>query len=438
MRRNLIKIMAGLSIMVGGIIALPLGASAVHREERVRVWHNRIDDVMITKIVPGEPRIEITYNDTNPIYSDNDSWPRMVNIGYGDFTDRDLYLVNKSFDYYSPRRNNQMKVAYFQAEEYVPPRWNDGVTITVSGVPRIYKNADLLTGAEGRLVYVVTFTNSERLLGRVDYTRCINSSVFISGEATECWMEEIGDGKVQYQPYTSSGVRVEIPPEEDAVLTAATESWIPEYGWPDLEPEPEPEEPEPEPEEPEPEPEEPEEPEESEPEESAPEELGPAEPEPEIEDPVSEKPEPESEEPESESDEPESEPEESKIILAGVKEQGDGNNLGGTGEEYEIVMTEADKVESDLANNSVVTDKAGGQEVTRNDTVNGLKIQEVVAEVKSDDVEVPELGQKTDKKPSIALSIALIVGVGAALVAVWWFLLFGKHKSNKERKEGKE
>lgn len=384
MRRNLIKIMAGLSIMVGGITALPLGASAVHREERVRVWHNRIDDVMITKIVPGEPRIEITYNDTNPIYSDNDSWPRMVNIGYGDFTDRDLYLANKSFDYYSPRRNNQMKVAYFQAEEYVPPRWNDGVTITVSGVPRIYKNADLLTGAEGRLVYVVTFTNSERLLGRVDYTRCINSSVFISGEATECWMEEIGDGKVQYQPYTSSGVRVEIPPEEDAVLTVATESWIPEYGWPDLEPEPEPEE------------------------------------------------------PESEPDEPESEPEESKIILAGVKEQRNGNNLGGTGEEHEIVMTEADKVESDLANNSVVTDKAGGQEVTRNDTVNGLKMQEVVAEVKSDDVEVPELGQKTDKKSSIALSIALIVGVGAALVAVWWFLLFGKHKSNKERKEGKE
>ena len=52
-------------------------------------------------------------------------------------------------------------------------------------------------------------------------------------------------------------------------------------------------------------------------------------------------------------------------------------------------------------------------------------------------IEVPELGQETDKKSGIIVSLALIIGVGAALLAAWWFLFFGKHKS-KEREEEKE
>ena len=453
MRRNLIIIAGALSLITGGIIIAPQDTSAIHAEERARVWPNLMDEVMITKIVPSEPRLELTYNNIDPIYSANDGWPRLVTIGYGNVTDMDLYRMPflKFNQYNTTNHATLTNVAYFQAEEFIKPKWTDGATITVKTYA-INRAADLVDGSEGRISYKVTFAGSEQvLLGRADYSRCINSTAFRTGVATECWMEEIGDGRVQYQPYTSAGVRVEISPEEDAILTSAENAWIPEYGWPDLEPEPEPEpepivEPEPEPEpivEPEPEP-------------------GPVvEPEPEPEPIVEPEPEPIVEpEPEPEpilEPEPVVEPEpekkdEPEVILAGVKEQrsddGLGGNLGGEEPEREVVMTEQIETTggttdengsgvstTDTATTTwIATTGTGVTETTKPET-NDASV--MTMSTQNDDVEVPELGQKTDKKPNIALSIALISGIGAALVAAWWLLLFGKRKS-KERKEGKE
>lgn len=455
MRKTIWKTLAALSIITGSVLNLSSNAFAVQQEVKVRVWPNVIDDVMVTKIVPREPRIELTYHDNNPAYSykeDDFSWPRKVNMGYGDFTDRHLYGLNSSYDLYWLGPENRMKIAYLQAEAVLSaPRWTDGMTMVITR-PLLYKDADLVEGSGGRISYKIGFTNGTYLLGRVDYTRCINSSVFRSGLATECWMEEIGDGKVQYQPYTSDGVRVEIPAEEDAILTAATEAWIPPFGWPDLEPEPEPEpvEPETEPE-PEPEPE----PVEPEPVESEPEPEPELEPEPEPEPVVSE---PESEpeleqvvsEPESEPEpmvleepelvteteieteiEPEMKPQaEPEVVLAGVMGNGEKKN----GDEREIVMTEvteATGVTTETVEEAETVETTGVMETTET-------TETVKAEMNDEtEVEVPDLGQGTEKKPNIAASIAIVLGVGVALLVAWWFLLFGKHKS-KERKEGKE
>ena len=396
MRRNLIIIAGALSLITGGIIMAPQDTSAIHAEERARVWPNLMDEVMITKIVPSEPRLELTYNNIDPIYSANDGWPRLVTIGYGNVTDMDLYKMPflKFNQYTTTNHATLTNVAYFQAEEFIKPKWTDGATITVKTYA-INRAADLVDGSEGRISYKVTFAGSEQvLLGRADYSRCINSTAFRTGVATECWMEEIGDGRVQYQPYTSAGVRVEISPEEDAILTSAENAWIPEYGWPDLEPEPV------------------------------------VEPEPEPE----------------KKDEPE-------VILAGVKEQGSddglGGNLGGEEPEREVAMIEQIETTggttdengsgvstTDTATTTEVTTttETGATETTKPETNDAVAM---TMSTQNDDVEVPELGQKTDNKPNIALSIALISGIGAALVAAWWLLLFGKRKS-KERKEGKE
>ena len=59
-------------------------------------------------------------------------------------------------------------------------------------------------------------------------------------------------------------------------------------------------------------------------------------------------------------------------------------------------------------------------------------------DVKNTEVDVPNLGRETDNKAgSVATAIAVISAVGAGLVAGWWLLFFGKHKS-KERKEANE
>lgn len=442
MRRKLIKIAAIASLLIGGTLMVVPDAMAVHKESRVRILPNVIDDVMVTRIVPSEPRIELTYHKASSSYGvDNGAWPKNINMGYGvELTDKNIHdLGNKTVEQKYGSVLNVTNIMKVTAEE-VTTIWEDGQTIGFYGY-MINRNADLTVGSGGRMIYTVTFTTGEVLLGRVDYSRCVNSSVFLNGEATECRMEDLGNGKVQYQPYTSTGARVEIPPEEDAILTEITESWEPPYGWPTLQPDPEPEpivsEPEPEPITPEP-------------------ELIEPEPEPVVLEPESTDPvESEStvsgtELTELETSEmPEagvSETEDTKIELAGFK--GDENNeQAPVAEEREVVIEmrvveDGDGVvevvktgDSVLPDGENVATLNSGAVENKNEEV--VSREEVAMKAVEEELEVPELGQKTDKKPDIVLPIAIVIGVGTMLVAVWWFLLFGGRKS-KERKEGKE
>ncbi|MBP3899375.1 hypothetical protein J6D24_01030 [Candidatus Saccharibacteria bacterium] len=446
MRKKICTIITALGMAAGGILSLSSNAFAVRSEERVKIIPNVPDDVKFTRIVPGVggPIIELTYNDSASRYETLESWPRVVRIGYGDFTDKQIYDLDRKISNFYMGPANRVGVAEFQAEAYVATCiWEDGETIVLSG-SRIYYGIDLINGSGGRLIYQIGFTKTGGYyLGRVDYTRCIHSSVFISGLATECRMEEIGNGKVQYQPYTSDGRRVEIPAEEDAILTAATEAWDPPYGWPDLTP-PEPEPVEPDPVEPEPEPVEPD------PVEPEPVEPEPVEPEPVEPDPVEPEPEPEPTEL-SEPSEPSNSPDSSvaEIVLAGVKDiipessdiATEGNaEKNAKNEGHEVIMSETTGIvgstETMTVESSEDTSALGLEKQT------GAVMEKEIAKTESSsqdrmEVEVPDLGQGADKKPNIAVSVAVVLGAGVVLTAAWWFLLFGRHKS-KERKEGKE
>ena len=394
MRKNYLKILAtgvaGLGMAITGVMTSTPSAYAVKSEERVKVYANMIDEVMITKIIPSKPSIEFTYNHVNPDFEGGR--PMLMNVEYGDISDYDFFYM----------MYNTVNTKVYQGPfVWMAPTgttvWENGVTYAAQR-PYLGTGIDLINGSNGLLYYRIAYATTDGTepwqLTRVDYSRCINSSVFLSGEATECRMEEIGEGRVQYQPYKADGTRVEIPAEEDAELTAITLNREYEYGWPDL-PEPEPVEPEPEPVEPEPEPVEPD-------------------------------PEPEPVEPEPEPVESELEPETvikevpveviKEVIREVVKE---------VPVEKEIVAY-IEKPEDETEDKTEVTNVA---------TVTDTGATE---DVKNTEVDVPNLGRETDNKAgSVATAIAVISAVGAGLVAGWWLLFFGKHKS-KERKEGKE
>lgn len=442
MRKNLFKIVATIGVALGGILTVAPDVMAVRLEERVRIIPNEVDDIMITRIAPYDKKIDLEYHAINPAYPEEPNRTAFrINIGYGNFSDMDIYSLN---DYKSvsaqgfPEEVGAVKVTSMMVDS-VKANWSDGQTLNLYGF-MVNSNADLVDGSGGRLIYRILFTYGEVLLGRVDYTRCINSSVFRSGEATECRLEYLENSKVQYQPYTSEGVRVEIPLEEDVLLKAATEAWEPEYGWPDLPPEPEPVESE------------------------------PVEPEPVISEPESVEPvvEPEpvvvNPEPEVEGLVVESVAESERkndigAVLTGVKTEGMGSVKieNDKSSEEEIIMTE---VTGEASRTSGVngTDGTGVETIKSGDSLNyevadtgGVEAMDIGANIaseetsrtevavteenKQDDMEVPDLGQETGKKPNIALAIIAVIGVG--VIMVWWFLFFGKRKNN-ERKEGKE
>ena len=405
MRKNYLKILAtgvaGLGMAITGVMASTPSAYAVKSEERVKVYANMIDEVMITKIIPSEPSIEFTYNHVNPDFEGGR--PMLMNVEYGNISDYDFFYMM-----YNTVNTKVYRAPFVWMAPTGTTVWENGVAYTAEK-PFLGAGIDLINGSNGLLYYRIAYATTDGTepwqLTRVDYSRCINSSVFLSGEATECRMEEIGEGRVQYQPYKADGTRVEIPAEEDAELTAITLNREYEYGWPDL-PEPEPVEPEPEPVEPEPEPVEP--------------EPEPVEPEPE---PVEPDPEPEPVEPEPGPVEPEPEMVIKEVPVEVIKE----------------VVREVTKeapVEKIVA---YIEEMGKGVEEKTEVTDATVAIETgAVEEAKNMEVDVPNLGRETDNKAgSVATAIAVISAVGAGLVAGWWLLFFGKHKS-KERKEGKE
>ena len=184
---------------------------------------NTYQPVMISRIVPAESYIEMTY------YNLDNTTERLgyLNMQYGSMTDYDLYM----FGIFSPVSTKTIFQNSFSA--LGPISMDDGGTLIKLRQSAMFPWINLLDNTEARIDYLVQY-NFKKQWSRVDYSRCVNSSVFLSGEATECRMEELGNGFVQYQPYTSDGVRVEIPAEEDAELTRLTEEWRAEPGeWED-------------------------------------------------------------------------------------------------------------------------------------------------------------------------------------------------------------
>ena len=376
--------------------------------EPPRFYSNLETDFMITRIVPGEEKIEATEtlmegHDFHNIYH--------INFAFGsdpsDYELSQLRFTNKPGD-----------TTIFNANATHGGAWNNGQSEDITRAYR-QRGGTISGNTSGRMYFVAVYSDMKVDHGRIDYSRCINSSVFISGEASECRAERLGNGKIQYQPYTYFGMRVEIPEEEDAELTALTSrfiyasgDWPAGYEWVEDEPEPV---------------------------------VEPTiEPEPVVE------PEPTAEQktiPESTigvdpaeteglgtaseaSQGLEVEPEtvaESKVasesqVVAETTNNREENSVGVLGTEPITVEIQVVDSENTTENNK--------EENRDNELINNM------TESQQDNVGVPELGKGFWSQKWIAIPLMLL----AAAVALtgWWFLFFGRKKTNRERKEEKK
>ena len=197
---------------------------------------NQQADFMITKIVPATSAIELKYVRHDTMV--NRGEPQYFNSWQGPLSDYELDTLK-----WAMVEGQQLLFKGF-VRANIDEKFKEGKVMPLAGT-RMAAGADLSNVYE--IDYAVSYSNGEFERVRVSYGRCAKSSVFLSGEATECRLEDRGNGKVQYQPYTSDGVRVEIPADEDALLLAEEDAWRPEPGWPEGYWDPEPVEPEPEP-----------------------------------------------------------------------------------------------------------------------------------------------------------------------------------------------
>lgn len=200
---------------------------------------NQQADFMITKIVPATSAIELKYVRHDTMV--NRGEPQYFNSWQGPLSDYELDTLK-----WAMVEGQQLLFKGF-VRANIDEKFKEGKVMPLAGT-RMAAGADLSSVYE--IDYAVSYSNGEFERVRVSYGRCAKSSVFLSGEATECRLEDRGNGKVQYQPYTSDGVRVKIPADEDALLLAEEDAWRPEPGWPEGYWDPEPVEPEPEPGEP--------------------------------------------------------------------------------------------------------------------------------------------------------------------------------------------
>ncbi|MBQ8984671.1 hypothetical protein IJ098_02335 [Candidatus Saccharibacteria bacterium] len=230
-----------IKIISSGLMALTLLLTGVKNVsakyvlvEPPRYQANLLTDFMITKIVPSTGVIEATErllpgHDYHNIYH--------INLAFGS-DPSDYELSQLAYD------NRAGDTTIFNKNAIYGGIWIDGQAEDIS---KDYRNRGgvISQNDTGRMYFIAVYSDFKVDYGRVDYSRCIKSSVFISGEATECRVEATGEGKIQYQPYTADGVRVEIPEAEDIELSALTDrfiyesgDWPAEYEWVEDEPEP--------------------------------------------------------------------------------------------------------------------------------------------------------------------------------------------------------
>ena len=264
----------------------------------------------------------------------------------------------------------------------------------------------------GKLGYsFVSYDSTAKTSGLADFHRCTQSSVFLSGQATKCRAESYADGLIQYQPYDAAGNRVEIPADEDAILTAETFAWLNQME------EPEPVEPEPT-------------------------EPDPVEPEPVTPDPV--EPEPTEPEPTEPTDTPTDAPTDDPVD---VPVDTTTDTPTDTPEEESAQVAESTPVEQPMATLasyvSVVqpdtTSDTASSSDDNSDKTSENQQNSTFSYRGSDDslpeenVEVPVL----DKESENNWLAPVLLGSGLAVaMAGWWLLFFGKRKLT-ERKEEK-
>ncbi len=186
--------------------------------------NNEVEEVMITRIIPSEPYMEVTYR---KLGIRDDGSPQYLNFQYGEISDWNLYNLGIS------KYPGNTTIALGRYSNYY--HWDEMVDGGTYIIPKTRMSGiDFANNKTNRIDYVISFRNAKQF-SRIDYSRCVKSAVYKSGLATECRMEYKDNGLVQYQPYTADGERLELTAVEDAVLTEATESWRAEPGaWPDF------------------------------------------------------------------------------------------------------------------------------------------------------------------------------------------------------------
>lgn len=216
-------------IIASGLMALTLLVTGIKNvsakyvlTEPPRYEANLLTDFVITKIVPSTGVVEATErllpeHDYHNIYH--------INLAFGS-DPSDYELSQLAYD------SKAGDTTIFNRNAIYGGIWIDGQAEDIS---RDFRNrgGTISQNDTGRMYFVAVYSDYKVDYGRVDYSRCIKSSVFVSGEATECRAETISEEKIQYQPYTADGVRVEIPEAEDVELSALTNRFIYESGdWP--------------------------------------------------------------------------------------------------------------------------------------------------------------------------------------------------------------
>ena len=260
-----------------------------------------------------------------------------------------------------------------------------------------FQNKPLTDNIYDRMEYYVSTSDNDnpRIWGRADYSRCTKSSVFLSGLATQCRAEKIGDGMLQYQPYDSRGNRLEIPADEDAILTANTVNWRAEPGdWEDSWYN---------------QPSEPTEPEPTEPNE-------PTEPEP---------TEPKSVEPSTETIPTE---------LVELEPTGQTDSAVLTSVEYEdniapAVLADYVTIVSSDSSENYNAEQAQDQAQSQSDQISGNSPSYSLPE---ENIEVPILDKESGN--NWLAPVLIISGLAMAAVA-WWLLFFGKRKLTDGKEE---
>ena len=409
-KKILILAMVGLAL-IGAVNKSNVLAKTIQVDPPVYRVNTKLE-LMITRIIPEESYLEMVLKRSEGM--NEYAFPSFIHVGFGiDPTDYDLSLLE------SGSLEDEI-IAVNALGTMLSSSWNDeetvGVTAFRSGV-----GVSLADNESGRMFYTVSGLKEELVVGRIDYSRCTHSSVFLSGMATECRVEMLEDGKIQYQPYNSFGERIEIPEAEDAELTAAIESVVYELGdWPPIwktvsdDPEPVPSEPT-----------------SNEPEPTVSGETTLDEPEPTTNispAPVLPETTPNSiineGSSQNENKEGERNTETVSVQIAGVAGQRSEENKGDSGNNGNNFFLEVVEGETGSENAESSKDAKGVKETSGDKALDG------------DDMGVPELGKETGMKPS--LTMAILAGLAAILlIAVWWFLFFGKNQPKDKRKEKK-
>ena len=183
---------------------------------------NVVDEIIISKIIPAEDYMEITYNKLGT--RDSSESPTLFNIQYGEVTDYQLHYLGME----AYAGSTVVARGHYDAQFH----WEsikDGSVKPIMRGSQMGMDVRLVNNTSNKMHFVVIY-GTEQQRSRIDYSRCVESTAYKSGAGPVCKAEIKDNGLIQYQPYTFDGKRVEITDEEDAALTAATESWQAEPG----------------------------------------------------------------------------------------------------------------------------------------------------------------------------------------------------------------